>query len=380
MGRMNSGLVGVSLALVFQLSACSDAPGNSSPAVAGTGTGSSSGQGGGGAGAPGGTNSSGGSGAVGGQAPQGGGAQGGSTQGGDQPAPCKVLGDGETGSHGLTRVYHVDETGTFYSPIGVDGGQLYFGVDKKIFAYPIAGGTAKEVGASLGTRQLLHGGKLYGIGSNLGGATAKLLSAPLTDLATTTTLAESLSDPQLFVADDTGVYFDRREPNAIWKVPLAGGAPIELVPGALPLGMISNGGNLYWLEFATNRLQRVPAAGGAPQQLAEVFFGGPMAAAGTTVFWADTSGGSINKWEEGSTVIDVLATSNSAFTLPNYIAVAGKTVYWSLGSNCSEVHQVQTDGTGSALFTQGMYGAKWITVVDGALFAIGRDGLYRATP
>lgn len=56
----------------------------------------------------------------------------------------------------------------------------------------------------------------------------------------------------------------------------------------------------------------------------------------------------------------------------------GNTVYWVLGFICGEVHQVQTDGTGTALYTQGSDSGDWVGVAPGALFVLGRSGLYRA--
>src|SRR5204862_1142769 len=102
---------------------------------------------------------------------------------------------------------HAEGVGAFYSPIGRGDGYVYFAANNKVFALSIAGGTAKEVGPAFGQRQLVHAGKLYGFAAGNGAGTAKLLSAPLTDLTTTATLAESLAEPQYFVADDAGVYF-----------------------------------------------------------------------------------------------------------------------------------------------------------------------------
>jgi hypothetical protein len=305
--------------------------------------------------------------------PQGGGAQG--------PAECKVLHDGETGAHGFKQVYHSDTFGAFYSPLGIEGDQVYFSSGGKVMSYPVAGavGTAKELGDVIGTRQLVHGGKLYAFHAGADGKMGSMVSAPLTDLATVTTLAESIAEPQQFVADDAALYFDRREPtSSIFKLAITGGTPEEIVPGGSPLGMISHAGNLYWLDFESGQLERVPVAGGARQKLAEVFFGGPMAAQGNAVYWADTSLNTIEKWEEGAKMTQNLNTANSPFDSPENLAVDGNDVYWVLGFTCGEVHQVHADGSGSALFAQGSDSADWVGVAPGALFVLGRSGLYRA--
>lgn len=308
----------------------------------------------------------------------GGGSQAGSTQGGSTAAAeCEVLSEGETGAHGLTRVYRAEGFGAFYEAIGIDGDRIYFTADFKLMSYPVAGGTATEVGPYVGRRQLVRGGVAYGFKPGANGALGSMVSAPITDTSTITTLAESIAEPKFLVADDTALYFDRLDPPSIFKVPLAGGTPEEIVPGGIPLGMISHLGNLYWLDFETNYLERVPVAGGARQRLAEVFFGGPMAADGDSVFWGDTSLNTIESWQEGATMTQKLDVGSGFFSQPAGLTIVGDTVYWVAGNRCGEVHRVKKDGSSKELYTQGTPGADWVGVAGGALFVLGGGGLFR---
>jgi hypothetical protein len=373
MRTLSYGVGAVLVALAVSVAACGDDGGGNKASGGAAGANSS----GGASSGSGGANTAAGSGGsnTGGTAvkPQGGGSQGGNT------GECKSLGEGETGAHGLKLVYHSESFGAFYSPLGIVADQVYFTAGGKVMSYPAAGGEAKELGPSIGSRQLVRGSTLYGFKAGADGKMGSLVSASLADLATIKTLAEGVAEPQQFVADDAALYFDRREPTpSIFKLANTGGTPEELVPGAEPLGMISHQGNLYWLDFNTEQLERVPVAGGARQKLAEVFFGGPMAAAGNAVYWADTSLNTVEKWEEGAQTTQKLATASSPFDSPEYLAVEGSTVYWVLGFICGEVHQVQTDGSGAALYTQGTDSADWVGLAPGALFVMGRGGLYRA--
>ncbi len=308
----------------------------------------------------------------------GGGSQAGSSQGGSTAAAeCKVLTEGETGAHGLTRVYRAEGFGAFYEAIGIDGDHFYFTADFMLMSYPLAGGTATEVGPYVGRRQVVRGGIAYGFKPGADGALGSMVSAPITDTATTTTLAESIAEPKFLIADDTALYFDRLDPPSIFKVPLAGGPAEEIVPGGSPVGMISHLGNLYWLDFESRYLERVPVAGGARQRLAEVFFGGPMAADGDSVFWSDTSLNTVESWHEGATERQKLDTSSDVFAQPAGLTVVGDTVYWAAGNRCGEVHRVKKDGSGKELYTQGTPGADWVGVAGGVLFVLGGGGLYR---
>ncbi|HET7541810.1 MAG TPA: hypothetical protein VFK05_18170 [Polyangiaceae bacterium] len=66
-----------------------------------------------------------------------------------------------------------------------------------------------------------------------------------------------------------------------------------------------------------------------------------------------------------------------AFGSYEALAVSGNTVFWRYGYNCGYVYSVQTDGSGEALLSQGIYSPEWIGVTDTVVFVLGGDGLYR---
>src|SRR6185436_14014854 len=96
-----------------------------------------------------------------------------------------------------------------------------------------------------------------------------LLSAPLDDLATVTTLSEAVRVPDNFTADDSNVYIDDHHDfdKIIFKVPLAGGPPVMLAAGNPLGGMLSHDGYLYWLDSSAHKLERVAVTGGAVEPL-----------------------------------------------------------------------------------------------------------------
>src|SRR4051794_11746754 len=53
-------------------------------------------------------------------------------------AGCQLLRAGESGPHGLTQVYAAKNQGNELVPLGIDGDQVYFEADAKVFALPAA--------------------------------------------------------------------------------------------------------------------------------------------------------------------------------------------------------------------------------------------------
>jgi hypothetical protein len=297
---------------------------------------------------------------------------------GTGPAACKVLGEGATGDHGLTLLYESPDFGAFYSPVGLDGDQLYFKTRNKLMSYPLAGGDVAEVGTLTGSKHVVHDGTLYWVSASGVETTGNVLSAPLSDLSTTTTIAESIDTPDIFQAGDEALYFSRRDPPAIFKLALTENTPQELVPTGNPNGMIVHEGYLYWLDFNTNYLERVPVTGGERERLVDVHFGGPMAASDQGVFWADTSLNTVERWSEGATASRELWAANSPFDGPEHLSVVGDTVYWVVGFNCGELYTAKADGSGLTRHTQGTNGADWVAATESHVFVLGRGGLYRA--
>jgi hypothetical protein len=214
----------------------------------------------------------------------------------------------------------------------------------------------------------------------LGQGPRKLFSASLTDLATTTTLSDTIDDPYRLIADDTSLYFDHRTSPAIYQLPTAGGTPVALVPGANPRAMVSHGGYLYWLDSNTFKLERVPVTGGAREPLVDSGGEGPMAAAGTALYWISTGQSSIMKWEIGSSKTQVLSKASEPFGAFAAITASSSTVYWVFGFDCAQVRQINSDGSGEALFAAGTNSSEWIGLTNSALFVMGGIGshAYRA--
>lgn len=309
-------------------------------------------------------------------APQAGGQAG---AGGGGGSGCQLLKAGETGMNDLTQVYTAKNIGNALSALGIDGGQVYFQADSQLFALPGAGGPPKSLGEFYGDHALVLGGKVYAE-SALGQGPRRLFSAPLTDLATQTMLTDTIEDPYRLIADDTSLYYDHRTSPAIYQVPTTGGTPVELVPGARPRAMASHDGYLYWLDSATDKLERVSTAGGAREPLVDSGGGGPMVATDTAIYWISTGQSSIVKWEMGSSKTQVLSKGGEPFGAFAAITASSDTVYWVFGFGCGQVHRVNADGTGEALFAMGVNATDWIGLTDTALFVMGGIGshAYRA--
>lgn len=144
--------------------------------------------------------------------------------------------------------------------------------------------------------------------------------------------------------------------------------------------MVSHGGYLYWLDRETAQLERVPVGGGPREPLIAVQYGGAMTATDTAIYWIDVGANTIVKWEMGAANTQVLSKTVESFGGYQALAVSGSTVFWVFGFDCGEVHQVNVDGTGEALFSQGTNASEWLGVTDTALFVMGGIGsnVYRA--
>jgi hypothetical protein len=333
-------LLGVSLA---QLGCSSD--GKSSPSGAsGASSAGAAGSGGGSAGAQGGANSA-------------GNGQGGSGQAGSDSSVCTDLSStpGQTGPHGTLALAAQADILDFISPVGLVGADLYYISGGNLMHVPAAGGgTPVTVGPFAGQTALLTGTTLVWFEStNADNTMVRLMTAPITDISASKSLADGLSTPQQVSVDADTVFYDSRSPDNIWSIPLTGGTPTNLVPGSSPLGMVAHGTDLYWLDFASSQLERVPKAGGTPVPLVPVFFGGPMAQDANDIYWADTSENTINRWTIGASSVTMLHESSDFFDSPDSIIVNGSSVYWTQGFICGSVWQVGVDGTGAQMLVQG---------------------------
>ncbi|WP_437726069.1 hypothetical protein [Sorangium sp. So ce861] len=337
---------------------------------------------------PGGTGGTGGDAGAGGAQGDGGSADGGGgagAQGGGGPWECEMLDlqPGEVGPGGTVALFRADDVNWIESVEGsaLSGGYVYFDADYQLLRVPVAGGPAETLGPLPSGRHAIVGDTLVWTEELSSQRNVRLLAAPVTSLSASTVLAEDILPPARLALDDTNAYYDQGDPQAIWKVALAGGsAPEVLVPSGHPLGMISHDGALYWLDFQTTQLERAPREGGTREPLAEVFFGGPMAAAGESVFWTDTSLHTVNRWRDGQAAIDVLHDIErvpNADPAPAAIAVSGDTVYWLQGFGCVELWQVKTDGTGARRTASGFFLADGLAVDESHVFVVADDAVYR---
>ncbi|WP_207217781.1 MULTISPECIES: hypothetical protein [Sorangium] len=316
----------------------------------------------------------------GGSADGGGGA---GAQGGGGRWECEILDlqPGEVGPGGAVALFRTDDAVESIEGSALSGGYVYFSADYQLLRVPVAGGAAETLGDLPSGRHAIVGDTLVWTEELSSQRNVRLLAAPVTSLSASTVLAEDILPPAMLALDATNAYYDQGDPQAIWKVALAGGsAPEVLVPSGHPLGMISHDGALYWLDFQTEQLERVPREGGTREPLAEVFFGGPMAAAGESVFWTDTSLHTVNRWRDGAAAIDVLHDIErvpNADPAPSAIAVSGDTVYWLQGFGCVELWQVKTDGTGARRTASGFFLADGLAVDEGHVVVVGREAVYR---
>jgi hypothetical protein len=371
MGQRALSLQGLSALFgVLWLVGCSSSGGSGGAATGGTGGGSSTG-------GSGGQSSSAGSSAAGANALGGSSAAGSGTV--TDPNACKNLdlSVGATGPHGTVPLFKTSSILDDLSVLGLVGTDVYFVNNGQLEHIPSAGGAPVTVGKILSTDAVLSGSTVIWFEPPKAPATTlRILSTPASDVSNPKVVAEGISQPQDFAADADTVFFDSRSPDNIFSVPIAGGTPKNLVPGSSPLGMISDGTSLYWLDFDSSQLESVPKTGGTPQRLVDVFFGGPMALEGSTIYWADTSLNTINRWTTGDTMATQLATTGDFFEQPNSILVNSGVVYWTQGQFCNTLWQLPNQGQ-AGLVLSGFQSGSVFAADSTHVYVVAGDGIYR---
>ncbi len=66
-----------------------------------------------------------------------------------------------------------------------------------------------------------------------------------------------------FTIDGTHVYFSELNPGSIQQMPIAGGTPTPLAPGALGTVLVNDTAHLYWIDPALAQVLQFPKSGGA---------------------------------------------------------------------------------------------------------------------
>jgi hypothetical protein len=312
-----------------------------------------------------------------------GGGQGGSGQAGTDSSLCTNLSStpGQTGPHGTLALAAQAGALDFISPVGLVGTDIYYISNGNMMHVPAAGGGAPvTVAPFAGQTALLTGTTVVWFEStSTDDTTVRLLTAPITNVSASKVLADGLSTPQVVTVDTDTVFYDSRTPDNIWSIPLAGGTPLKLVPGSSPLGMVSHGTDLYWLDFDSSQLERVPKAGGAPVPLVPVFFGGPMTQDANNIYWADTSENTINRWAIGGTSVTMLQQIPGVLDSPSSILVNGSTVYWSQSFICGSAWQVGSDGSAAQMLVQGFDAPRLFASDSTHLYLGASAGIYSIT-
>ncbi len=129
------------------------------------------------------------------------------------------------------------------------------------------------------------------------------------------------SSPSLFWADAAG--------NIVADpvIGLTGGAPAVLASGQIgPVGVVVNGGTVYWANRGDGTIMAVPVTGGAPTVLASGQNNPAYVAVDNgTVYWADSSDGTVMAVPVTGGTPTVVASGQPD---PAYLAANGGFVYW----------------------------------------------------
>ncbi len=129
------------------------------------------------------------------------------------------------------------------------------------------------------------------------------VTAP-TMLAATSTLTNC-------IAVDAGFVYWSDSTPAIMKVPIAGGAPVQLVTGGDRSGCVAvDGSGVYY--FDADKLMKAPLSGGSAAPLAtgqHLLKGAPLVAAGGYVYWATDVYGNVDAYNGKNAIVRVSTTS-----------------------------------------------------------------------
>lgn len=309
-------------------------------------------------------------GGIGGNTPMGGT---GGVSGADAGPPCPEFSaePGALPEIGLTVLLDTHDSSPYIA--GVVDGYVYYWGGTTLRRVALSGGEAEEVGPVSG-RPFLRGKDLLVWFEQEGDASDgpyRIVRAPLTDPADTTTLATNVPVVYGLMADDEYAYWSG-DATDVFRVLLTGGDPEVFIPGAQPTGSLIHDGYFWWLDFQTKSLNRIGLEGGTPERLTDIHHGGTMAGEGDGVYWADSSFKAIEMWSPATG----RAGLSSAEPQAN-VAVADGTVYWADGPLFGgDVMSIHNDGTQRMGLLCGAE-ADWIFVHDAHLVIAGYKGILR---
>jgi hypothetical protein len=190
------------------------------------------------------------------------------------------------------------------SPFGiaVDDTNIYWTNDDSssgVMKVPLTGGTPTALVQDISADSMvLAGGVVFFAGSPPNQCCSALMSVPVAGGPTSTIFVPA--DPAISIfamtADAQYVYF-AVEDGSIWKVPIAGGQPVELATGlgsGAGLDQIAvDDSNLYY--SASDGIYALPILGGAPTRLFAVQDCQGLAADAHFIYWTELLDGAVMK-------------------------------------------------------------------------------------
>jgi hypothetical protein len=148
-----------------------------------------------------------------------------------------------------------------------------------------------------------------------------------------------VGDNACLAIDATNVYWGTGlAGGSVWKVPITGGAPTQLVGGqAAPHGMASDGTTLFYGNqgtgaTCTGSIESIPIGGTTPAQIASgQCVPLDVAVDAKNVYWTDSGDGSV--WQSDKTNPNPMKIAGGNGAAPGYLRVDATSVYFTSAVN-----------------------------------------------